>query len=261
MTARKPPPSAGIRVPWPQVLVIQVLRSPVSECCTCSRCRSRCRAVRRAGAHHATRRPRRARRRRGSSARCGRWRRAAARPGSATACRWSPGRARCAASTPSRTADACCGVCRLERGGGVSMSTRRRSATAAARGSRSSRRPSSSILARLEGRRGRPRADVHARLRHRRDRHAARLAQRREAGRQPRLAGVARHRGVRRRRADATASRKTAIAAIALHDVPAADRALERFVAPAQPGVAAQRHRVLARQRRAARPARGCSRG
>ena len=46
-----------------------------------------------------------------------------------------------------------------------------------------------------------------------------------------------------------------------LHNVPAADRTLEGFVAPAQPGMAAQRHGVLARQRRAARPARGCWRG
>ena len=154
--------------------------------CWCLRCcgawvlvlRARSGRLRKGGS--ATRRLKRARRRRGSSARCARRRHAAASPGLATACRWSPGRGRCAASTRSPTDGDrdCCGVCRLESGSGVSMTRGDdREQPRLADRARAGRRSSWSSPA-LEGGARHTRAHVHARLRHRCRRHDARLAER-----------------------------------------------------------------------------------
>jgi HEAT repeat protein len=131
------------------------------------------------------------------------------------------------------SADTCCGACRLERGGGVSMS---RGDYRDSRGSRITLEPPTEflILARLEaGVVGRVRTftpdceidatdmplvwfnDVKP------DDSLAWLAS---------LVTAASAAGEGRDRVA-----KTAIAAIALHDAPAADRVLERFVAPASP--------------------------
>jgi hypothetical protein len=129
--------------------------------------------------------------------------------------------------------DACCGSCQLERGSGVSMT---RGDNQSGRGSRITLEPPTEflILARLEGgavsrvRTFTPDCDVDAagmplvwlsdvKV----DESLAWLAS---------LVTAAQDAGERRDRVA-----KTAIAAIALHGVPAADRTLEGFVAPARP--------------------------
>jgi hypothetical protein len=131
------------------------------------------------------------------------------------------------------TADACCGVCRLERGGGVSMS---RGDDRDRRGSRITLEPPTEflILARLEGgavgrvRTFTPDCDIDATDMPlvwlndvKPDDSLAWLAS---------LVTAASDTGDGRDRVA-----KTAIAAIALHNLPAADRILEGFVAPASP--------------------------
>ena len=131
------------------------------------------------------------------------------------------------------TTDACCGVCRLERGGGVSMS---RGDDRDRRGSRITLEPPTEflILARLEGgavgrvRTFTPDCDIDATDMPlvwlndvKPDDSLAWLAS---------LVTAASDTGEQRDRVA-----KTAIAAIALHNLPAADRILEGFVAPASP--------------------------
>ena len=131
------------------------------------------------------------------------------------------------------TTDACCGVCRLERGGGVSMS---RGDDRDRRGSRITLEPPTEflILARLEGgavgrvRTFTPDCDIDATDMPlvwlndvKPDDSLAWLAS---------LVTAASDTGDGRDRVA-----KTAIAAIALHNLPAADRILEGFVAPASP--------------------------
>jgi hypothetical protein len=130
-------------------------------------------------------------------------------------------------------ANACCGVCRLESGGGVSMST---GDLRDSRGGRITLEPATEflILARLEaGRVTRvrtftPDCDIDATgmalvwlTDVKPDDSIAWLAS---------LVTAASETGEGKDRVS-----KTAITAIALHDVPAADRALESFVAPARP--------------------------
>ena len=128
---------------------------------------------------------------------------------------------------------ACCGVCRLESGGGVSMST---ADMRDSRGGRITLEPATEflILARVEGGRVNrvrtftPDCDIDATgmalvwlTDVKPDDSVAWLAS---------LVTAASETGEGRDRVS-----KTAITAIALHDVPAADRALESFVAPARP--------------------------
>jgi len=134
---------------------------------------------------------------------------------------------------PGSDGDACCGVCRLERGGGVSMS---RGDDRDRRGSRIALEPPTEflVLARLEaGVVGRvrtftPDCDIDATDMPvvwlndvKGDESLAWLAS---------LVTAATDAGEAHDRVA-----KTSIAAIALHNLPAADRTLERFVAPASP--------------------------
>jgi hypothetical protein len=131
------------------------------------------------------------------------------------------------------SADACCGICRLERGGGVSMS---RGDYRDSRGSRITLEPPTEflILARLEaGVVGRvrtftPDCDI--------DATDMTLVWLNDVKPDDSLAWLA---SLVTAASDAGEGRdrvaKTAIAAIALHNAPAADRILERFVAPAGP--------------------------
>jgi hypothetical protein len=129
--------------------------------------------------------------------------------------------------------DACCGVCRLERGGGVSMS---RGDDRGTRGSRVMLEPPTEflVLARLDaGVVGRvrtftPDCDI--------DATGMALVWLNDVTPDDSLAWLA---SLVTAASDAGEGRdrvaKTAIAAIALHNLPAADRILERFVAPASP--------------------------
>jgi HEAT repeat protein len=129
--------------------------------------------------------------------------------------------------------DACCGLCRLERGGGVSMS---RGDYRDTRGSRITLEPPTEflILARLEGgvvgrvRTFTPDCDI--------DATDLTLVWLNDVKPDDSLAWLA---SLVTAASDAGEGRdrvaKTAIAAIALHNVAAADRILERFVAPASP--------------------------
>jgi HEAT repeat protein len=138
----------------------------------------------------------------------------------------------CFDSVPANT-DACCGTCRLENGSGVSMST---GDSMYGRDSRVALEPATEflVLARFEAgavarvRTFTPDCDVDAgnlalvRLNDvKPDESVAWLAS---------VVLASPESGERRERAG-----KTAIAAIALHNVPAADRALESFVAPSRP--------------------------
>jgi hypothetical protein len=148
----------------------------------------------------------------------------------------------CCYDTISNSGDVCCGSCRLESGSGVSMNT---GDSTSVRGSRVMLEPATEflVLARVEGgavnrvRTFTPDCDVDAAglpvvwlTDVKPDESIAWLSSLVLSS--PDAAGASGARGDDIRR-DRVA--KTAMSAIALHDVPAADRALESFVAPSRP--------------------------